>query len=165
MRYALLSMSGSRAVRSIRTLPRALVLVFTAVALLLAVVRGGTRFFYCPMTHLAFDESPCGSNAEADAIAMADADAITGADVDAPALRISDCCQERWRATAPTASVPKAETPSVAAAGLVAVLAPPAIDASSIRATVPFVLPRDVRAGPPPPSAQERRARLMVFHI
>jgi hypothetical protein len=135
------------------------VLVLTAVAVLLAVVRGGTRFFYCTMTHLAFDESPCATNADA----IADADANENAD--APAVRISDCCQERWRATAPTASEPKLETPSVAAAGLLAVLPPPAVDASSIRASVPFALPRDVRAGPPPPTAQERRARLMVFHI
>ncbi len=160
-------MPVTRAVRSIRSLPRALVLLLTAVAMLLAVVRGGTRFFYCPMTHLAFDESPCGSNADADADAIADpiAFAAPNADVGAPALRISDCCQERWRATVPTASVPKAETPSVAAAGLVAVLAPLAVDASSLRANVPFALPREVRAGPPPPTAQERRARLMVFHI
>jgi len=136
------------------------VLLLTAVAVLLAVVRGGTRFFYCPMTHLAFDESPCASRADAD-----DADAADIGEPSAPALRIADCCQERWRAAAPTASVPNVETPTVAAAGLVAVLPPPAIDASSSRANVPFTLPRDVRAGPPPKAAGERRARLMVFHI
>ena len=134
------------------------VLLLTALAVLLAVVRGGTRFFYCPMTHLAFDESPCASHADA-------ADATEVADPEAPTVRISDCCQERWRAAAPTASVPNVGAPTVAAAGLVAVLPPPAIDASSSRTNVPFTLPLDVRAGPPPQAAGERRARLMVFHI
>jgi len=133
--------------------------MLVAVAVLLAVVRGGTRFFYCPMTHLAFDESPCASpRDEAD-------EADEAGDSDEPAVRTPDCCEERWRAAAPTASVPKFEAPSVASAALVAVLPPPALDIASSHAKLPFGLARAVRAGPPPPSASERRAMLMVFHI
>jgi hypothetical protein len=129
------------------------VLVLAAVAVLLSVVRGGTRFFYCPITHMAFDAPPCSSpRDEAD-------------DSDAPAVRTADCCQEKWRAAAPAATIPEVEETSVAAARLVAVVGHPRFDIAMASAKVPFGLAHAVRAGPPPPSAGKRRAQLMIFHI
>jgi hypothetical protein len=138
------------------------VLLLAAVTVLLAVVRGGTRFFYCPMTHLASDASLCASTASTASTPSPDDETD---DADAPAVRTSDCCQEKWRAAAPTASVPGGNGPIVAPAGLVALLSPPQLDIATSSAKVPFGLAQAVRAGPPPPSAGERRARLMVFHI
>lgn len=129
------------------------ILVLAAMAVLLAVVRGGTRFFYCPTTHLAFDAPPCSSpRDETD-------------ESDAPAVRTADCCQEKWRAAAPTASIPDIEDTSVAAARLVAVLGHPPLGITMASANVPFRLSQAVRAGPPRASAGKRRAQLMVFHI
>lgn len=144
-----------RARARLRDVASRAVLVLAALMLLLTVARAGTRFFYCPMTQLTFDEPPC---------AMA-AGPSSATDADAPAIDISDCCQEKWRAAAPTASTPDVGSPRVARAAVAAVL--PSLQVELARAPVrpPFALAEAVRAGPPPPDAGERRARLMVFHI
>jgi hypothetical protein len=147
----------SRVVR--RTAARVL-LVLTAVTLLLAVFRGGTRFFYCPMTHLAFESSPCASPPSPDG--RTEAEEATD---QAPAVRIADCCLEKWRAAAPTAAEAKLGGTGIAPAPLVAIVPPPRLDLSLAAAKLPFDLAREVRAGPPPPSQRQRRAQSMVFHL
>ena len=139
----------------IRTLPRRMLATLVALAVLLAVVRGGTRFFYCPVTELAFDESPCAAPPPED----------EAASDGRPAVRAPDCCEERWRATAPTAETPKVHHAIVPSAALVAVVPPPVFDVGAGHASAAYALAQAVRARPPPPSASERRATLMVFHL
>ena len=131
------------------------VLVLAAFVILLGVVRGGTRFFYCPITHLAFDAPPCSQGLD---------ETSTDDDGDAPAVRTADCCQEKWRAAAPTASTPEVPRTSIARAAVAALLPAPPRGMELVSARMPFEIAHGVRAGPTPPSARERRAELMVFH-
>lgn len=80
-------------------------------------------------------------------------------------MRAADCCEEKWRPAAPTATTPNAARASVEDAALVAITPPPRFEIGAASAKLPFALPLAVRAGPPPAPAGERRARLMVFHI
>ncbi len=128
------------------------VLLFAAVTMLFAVARGGTRFFYCPMTQQSFDASPCSAaHDEAD-------------DSDRATVRNADCCEQKWRAMAPPSSEPNVVQPSIARAALTALLPARLLDVSIASSKPPFGLAPFVRAGPPPPTAGERRAQLMVFH-
>jgi hypothetical protein len=70
----------------------------------------------------------------------------------------------KWRPAAPTASTPQTERPSIRSAGLGALPFVPPLDITVASAKIPFGVTHAVRAGPPPPSAVERRAQLMVFH-
>jgi hypothetical protein len=147
--------------RQLRVLVRLMasraVLVLAALVILVGVVRGGTRFFYCPMAHLAFDTSPCATSDD-DSTAENDTN-----DTSLPAIRSADCCIEKWRAKTPTASVPEPQGVSVPPATVASLLVlPRGIEIAS--AQMPFEIPLRVRAGPPPPRASERRAELMVFH-
>jgi hypothetical protein len=128
------------------------VLVLAAVTVLLAVVRGGTRFFYCPMTHLVFDAPPCSSPADE-------------ADDSAPAVRTPDCCEEKWRPAAPTGSVPQVHETTIAPPPLVAILGHAELAITEASTKLPFSLSQAARAGPSPPPAGKRRAQLMIFHI
>src|SRR4051812_25565413 len=101
--------------------------VLVALAVLLAVVRGGTRFFYCHATHLSFDAPPCASD---DAVDDAD-------DADGPLVRAADCCQEKWRSAPPTASTPKLEPLSVAPAALAPSMHGPTLDDAVASSGVP----------------------------
>jgi hypothetical protein len=137
------------------------VLVVAALAILLAMVRGGGRFFYCPTTHLAFDVSPCCADADENPSVASD----DGEGSQAPALRTAGCCLEKWRAAAPTASSTSPASVSVAPAELVSVQAHSSFELAMSSAKAPFGVSRTVRAGPPAPPAGKRRAQLMVFHI
>lgn len=130
-------------------------LVFAAFVILLGVARGGTRFFYCPMTHLAFEASPCSPGHD---------DGDADSDLDKPAVRTADCCMEKWRANAPTARVHEVQSGSVAPAPIVSILPDSPHGMQIVSARMPFEIARSVRAGPSPPSASERRAALMVFN-
>jgi hypothetical protein len=126
--------------------------LLVGMAVLFAVARGGTRYFYCPITHLADDEPLCTPGHD------------QAPDSDSPTIQASDCCQVKWRPAAPTASTPENERPSIPSAGLGASPFVPQLDITVASAKIPFGVTHAVRAGPPPQSAVERRAQLMVFH-
>lgn len=130
------------------------VLVVAALTILLGVVRGGSRFFYCPVMHLAFD-APCCSPERGDELAE------TGA----PAVEAPDCCQERHQRAMPATSVASASHGDVAPAPCVAIMTTAELAASRGAPSAALGHRPPVRAGPSPPSARERRAELMVFHI
>ena len=147
---------SSRRVQVCRTSARFLasraVLVIAAMTILLGVLRGGTRFFYCPMTHLAFDEPPCTApHGEADV-------------TDGPRLELPECCEEKWRAVTPRASSPSIAETAIAPASVVALLPAAQLDITRRSLAQPMRFWHAVRAGPPP-LASERRAQLMVFNI
>jgi hypothetical protein len=134
------------------TASRAVMLV-AAVAVLVTFVRAGTRFFYCPVTHLTYDALLCSPGHD------------DTPDTSGPAIQTPDCCQVKWRPAAPNASAERVERPSVGRADLAVSFSLPQLDIARDSARLPFGISRFVRAGPAPPSAVERRAQLMVFHL
>jgi hypothetical protein len=151
----------SRRARMLRSMGRGVVaralLLVMAVAFVFAVYRGGTRYFYCPITHLSFDESPCAPNSD-DALRDEKRD-------ETPTVRGGDCCVQKWRPTAPQAAPTIVDEPDVGRAAVAASLPAPPPGLTTANAKVPFVVAYEVRAGPPPPSAREKRAQLSVFHL
>jgi hypothetical protein len=147
---------------------RRAMLLFGAVAMVLSVVRDGTRTrsFYCPIAHHVFDASPCAPDREdaLDAEIGRPGDRATADGSGSPMVRTADCCVERWHASAAVAPTSTIERPSVARAGVVALLPAPKLELATASAKVPFGIAHAVRAGPPPPGAAERRAQLMVFN-
>ena len=119
-----------------------------ALAVILGVVRGGARYFYCPMMGQAFDDACCAS-----------AEAHDDDDRAGPAFERPACCQAKRLGTLPTGAT--VSTIDVPAVPLAAVL--PAFDAGPARrvaaAAVRYVYP--ARDGPP--TATERRAMLMIW--
>ena len=146
-----------RGLQLIRSHARRVVLLLAAFVILVGVVRGGTRFFYCPMTQLASDTPPCTRGHD-------DANAAESGDPEGPALQTPDCCDEKWRAAAPIASVPDVHAASVPPRTLVALLPTAPRGMAIVAARMPFGIAQRVRAGPSPPRASERRAELMVFN-
>lgn len=144
--------------RALRLVASRAIVVVVAIAMVLGVVRARTRFFYCPVAQLTFEAPPCSASRDGAEPGGAD-------DEQTPAVRGADCCVEKWRAAAPPASTPNVEEATVARAQLVAVLPTAPVDVGPSPAKLPFAVPHAVRAGPPPPSASERRAELMVFHL
>lgn len=130
------------------------VLVVAALTILLGVVRGGSRFFYCPVMDLAFD-APCCSPPRGAELA----------DTGAPAAEVPDCCQEKHQRAMPATSVATASHGAIAPAPCVAIVNAAHLAAMNGAANVALGHRPPVRAGPSPPSARERRAELMVFHI
>ena len=111
------------------------------------LLRGGGSYFFCPMMNEVFDAPCCDEHRDE-------------GDRDVSGVRTPDCCQAKRLATLPrwTAS----SVPDVAPSPFVASL-PPALDPSAVRARARlgrFAQP--ARASPP--TANERRADLMVWH-
>jgi hypothetical protein len=134
---------------------RALILGTIAV-LLVALLRGGSRYFYCPAMQLVSATSCCraagpGGEEEARRADEAAAPAAVGAE---------DCCAARRLGTIAAAPLPDGAETLTAPWGPVVPAAAAAARPPGVAAAARFGHP--VRAGPRP--ARERRARLMVFH-
>lgn len=115
--------------------------------MLLGIVRGGSRYFYCPMMGQSFDDACCAS-------AEHDDDATSGPSVERP-----DCCQAKRLGKLPSGAA--VSTIDVPAVPVLAVLPPfdGAVAPLARKTFVRFTHPS--RAGPP--TATERRAMLMVW--
>jgi hypothetical protein len=148
-----------------RVVASRVVLVVAALTILLGVLRGGSRFFYCPIMHLAFD-APCCDPPRTDASDDA-RDALEAQHPDdSPSVSAPDCCQEKRRGVLPAASIAPPSESLVPPAGLVTLVrAADVAVASTAASAAGGRYQRAVRAGPSPPSASDRRAELMVFHI
>jgi hypothetical protein len=140
---------------SARFLASRAVLVVAALTILLGVLRGGSRFFYCPVMHLAFD-APC---------CAPDREPTDERDAHGPAVDRADCCQEKHQRAMPATSVPSASHADVPPAGCMSVVRGADLGAGKATPVDALAHNHPVRAGPSPPSARERRAALMVFHI
>jgi len=120
--------------------------VLIACILLAGVLRGGAKYFVCPMMDAAFEVPCCGEQRADDRLAAS--------------VRPPDCCKAKRLGTVPQASLPAAldvaESPCVAVLprlhGLMAADPPRTARRFSLQA----------RAGPP--TANERRADLMIWN-
>lgn len=118
-----------------------------AIGVLAAVVRGGARYFYCPMMQAVMDSPCCGGKDE------------HHAEHDTEALRPIDCCERHVQPHLPAAAgAPSA--PTVFDAPFVATV-PPIAHIQLSFARTPARLTHEERAGPR--SQAQRRAELMVF--
>jgi hypothetical protein len=144
--------------RRVRSQARALLarlfVVASALALVFGIARAGSAYFYCPVMDAIMD-GPCCSRDAADR----SHDGASDAEVTAP-----DCCERHRLGTLPQAAS-SAASPLVAVAAEVAT--PPSTEvATSAPAQASSRPPARIeRAGPEPPRARVRRAKLMVFHI
>lgn len=131
-----------------RALAARLGYAMVALAMLLGVVRGGARYFYCPMMGQAFDDACCASGDHHD-----------DEDRAGPSVERPGCCQAKRLGTLPSGAA--ASTIDVPAVPLMAVLPPFDVGPTRPGASplVRYVYP--ARAGPP--TATERRAILMVW--
>ena len=120
-----------------------------ALVVLLGVLRGGARYFYCPMMDAVIDAPCCG----------ADGHAGVGADRDALELRSLGCCEEHVIGKLPSAALfaPAAplETP------LLALVPPPTTLLAGSARGAGARFDHDNRAGPA--STRRHRAECMVF--
>jgi hypothetical protein len=139
-----------RAFPRVRKLLGAALGVLLAVALVTGFVRGGTRYFFCPLMQ-AISDAPC-----------CDARASDGHDRDR--VDADDCCEVHRLASVPDGSV-VAAAGGVLDAPLVLVLSPPGATPAAERALRAWR--GEPRTGPPryPADASERRARLLVLTI
>lgn len=126
-----------------------------ALAVLLAVVRGGSAVFYCAPMQAAM-ATPCCDEAE-----LAEEHASADADADADALVASPCCVARRVADMKPAPLPSA--PPELAAPLSHVVA--RLDAVTPREPPAQAAARAHGMRARAPTALERRAELMVFHL
>ena len=127
---------------------RRVLAVAVSVVLLLALLRGGSRYFYCPAMK-AVTAASCCAKARA-----------ARTPIEEQAIGAPDCCSARHLSTIAPAPVPPAAdtvTPPARAAILSVATALPD---PGVGPQVRFAHP--VRAGPPGPRA--RQSRLMVSH-
>ena len=122
---------------------RRLAALVLGVALAAALVRGGARYFFCPL----MDE-------------VVDADCCPPTRATPDSLQAPDCCVVRTIGTLPSAQS-TALGPQVAPAPLAAVL--PAAEATRLGIIAVTRGLEHEPTGPPPPTALRRAARLMVF--
>ena len=126
--------------------------LFAAAALVMAVARGGSRYFYCPIMQLAMSSSCCASAHHREG------DDEPEVDVEA-ALVGSDCCQARRLATVPSSPLP---SPPDAPVPPIATLVPAVtVTDSAVTSRPDARFTHPVRAGPK--SAGARRADLMIW--
>lgn len=138
----------SAAVRLVRATVARLGAITVAIALLVGVLRSGKSYFFCPMMTAVFDAPCCGGDDHGDE-----------EDNGVSEFRAPDCCQAKRIGSMPASAL--STVPDVCPAPCVAVLpARDRADAFDVGAsTVGYTQP--ARAGPP--TANERRAELMVW--
>lgn len=143
-------MQRSRALRRTRYLARALrslAALVLALCVLGAVVRGGSRYFYCPAMQAVMGSACCGGGHVA-----------SRSDGERASVRGRDCCEERVLAHLPLAST--SSTPPLLDAPVLAVL-PRLVQRDVASVSAELRVTPEKRAGPR--SAAQRRAELMVF--
>lgn len=141
-----MSRTGGRIARTLRRETTRVVGVVLAIAFVLGIVRGGSRYLYCPFMDAVVTEHCC-------------SDATSGQS----AIEATDCCQPRTIGTLPIAGA-TAQPPELSTSSLLAVL-PAAHEMSTGVSFTPPSRFGPERTGPPPRPRSERTARLMVFLI
>lgn len=121
--------------------------VVMAFVVVVGLLRGGGSYFFCPMMNEVSDAPCCDEHGRE-------------GDRDVSGVRAPDCCQAKRLATLPRWAA--SSLPDVASSPCVALL-PSMLDASGVRPRARLVrFAQPARASPP--TANERRADLMVWH-
>ena len=120
--------------------------VLLACLLIAGLLRSGARYFVCPMMGAVLDVACCGEH-------RVDHPRVTS-------LRPADCCKAKQLGTVPAASLSSA--PEIAAAPYVAL--PPMLRAFFVADPARSATRRGQPARAGPPTANERRAELMVWN-
>ena len=127
------------------------------IVVLVGLLRGGARYFYCPMMHAVIDAPCCPGDGQAGLESLDQRH-----DGETAELRARDCCEEHVLAKLPKAAAGAA--PLSLHAPLLALVPPegPRLNRLHLRSMVwASHFEHDNRAGPP--SAARHRAELMVF--
>ncbi|HSO39596.1 MAG TPA: hypothetical protein VLT33_44020 [Labilithrix sp.] len=121
-----------------------------ALVMLVGVVRGGSRYVYCPSMQTVLD-APC---------CAGDRHAAHGEDEIVIELRSGDCCEQHVLGKLPAVAGGAVATPLASAAPLLATLPAPPFATTALLVAVRARVEGDCRAGPV--ASARHRAELMV---